>query len=291
MKYYRLQRMSLAFSGTLLWGKMKSTTFVAIGSLIAGLFIGGTVFGTQNSSQAAPAANRVLTSSTTLCVNNRSRAITRKDRCLRSETPLLVSTTGVQGPQGGQGPQGPQGGQGPQGPQGPQGAQGPQGSQGPAGPAGSSLKVYDSNNVLLGPLVYGGPYGSWHILIGNLPHIYNPNNGTISSNGKTGWFSTSNCTGTQYLYRPSAEINERFSAVDPWYSDVLNQSGALVGGEVRLLAVQPSGATLPSSTQMYVQIRGSACGPEVETFSGGAWYPTTYVGSIYEAVGPLRIGN
>jgi hypothetical protein len=271
---------------------MKSTAFVAIGSLLSGLFIGGVVFGNQNSSQASPAANRVLTSSTTLCVNNRSRAITRKDRCLRSETPLLVSTAGVQGPQGPQGAQGPQGEQGPQGPQGPQGATG---SVGPAGPAGSSLKVYDANNVLLGPLVMGGAQGTWSVLVNNIPHHYNPNSGKVSGNDRTAWFSNSNCTGTQYLPRLTVELNERFSSVDPFYSDVYSTSGSRVNGEVRLLAIQPNGITLPFTTQMYMQVNGYACQPDgdgwINSTEAGRWYPTTYVGSIFDAVGPLRIGN
>jgi hypothetical protein len=132
-------------------------------------------------------------------------------------------------------------------------------------------------------------------LINNLPHHYNPNSGEVSGNSQTGYFNNSNCTGTQYLFRFPTEINDRFSAADPFYSDVFNASGSRINGEVRLLAVRPNGDTLPWTTQMYIQRSGDICRADQDGYntepSEGAWYPTVSVGSIYDAIGPLRIGN
>jgi hypothetical protein len=122
-----------------------------------------------------------------------------------------AGTAGVRGAAGPAGPAGPAGSAGPMGPTGAQGATGPAGAIGPQGPAGAagatgatgpqgpaatSITVYDANNVAIGPYF---PSGDVLITSQGSPFYISVNTSGFASSGQV-YFSTSDCTGTPYIY-------------------------------------------------------------------------------------------
>lgn len=254
--------------------KSKPLAYFAAG-LVAAALIGGV--------SATDAASK----SVTLCVNKTTQVVTKKDKCAKIESTLVMAVQGIQGPQGEAGATGPQGEQGPNGLT---GLQGPAGPQGGSGPSGQNVWVYDANNVRLGLLASGTAQGMWHILIGNLPAAYNPTTGYVSDNGLSAFYTTSDCSGTPYL--PNYYSMTRFSAADPWYEIGLSSTGTRTG-VTKLLAWDSPAATIAGTTPMFSQSEGSTCHSDTSAFDiprlADRYVAMHSTSTLHDAVGPLRI--
>lgn len=281
--------------------KSRQLSYFAAG-LVAAALVGGV------------SATNAASSSVTFCVNKTTQVVTKKDKCAKTESALVMAVQGIQGPQGEPGPAGatgpqgetgPAGETGPQGETGPAGATGPQGEQGPigltglqgpagpqggSGPSGQNVWVYDANNIRLGLLVQGTAFGYWHILINNLPTVYDPNTGLVSDNGYTAYYSTPDCTGTPY---GDSSWGSRFTAADPWYETLFSSLGVRTG-TIRLLAKDSNAATLPGNTTMYRQTVGQHCVVAATPWQGAAGPADVFIamhsiGTVHDVTGPLRI--
>ena len=152
------------------------------------------------------------------CVSKKSGSlrVVNGSQCKKTETALswnVSGPSGASGPSGPLGPSGPSGPSGPLGPLGPSGALGPSGPSGPTGPG--SLRVFDSQNQVVGTLSVGGSFaipqagvilqinGNWFelpVTTNGFVNSRNPNNGFETLE----WFTTADCSGQPYLLADSS---------------------------------------------------------------------------------------
>jgi Collagen triple helix repeat (20 copies) len=171
--------------------------------------------------------------------------------------PGPVGAKGATGPQGPTGPVGPQGlagatgatgATGPQGPTGPIGPQGLAGATGATGAVGAPgpqgvglLKAYDSNNVVIGNVI---GFGEWatvtYTMNGTLFTLYVARN-AILGNGDGPYFTTSDCSGTPYMFN-----------VDSWAM----AESAIVGTTLYLEDTTAPVVNLPVLSKL---VRGGGC--------------------------------
>ena len=264
---------------------LKPIAFTLSGMLIA-TFIGGVA-----SSQAASETQTV-----TFCVNKSTNGVTKKSKCAKGESSLVMNVQGIQGEKGETGPvglEGPTGNQGPIGPQGPKGDKGDTGSVGQIGPqgiAGTSFGIYDATNHLLGPLVgaSGGAGGIYTALIDGRPIPFLQGSGNVWS-GFGGYFTNSTCTGTMYYQDGDVNswqnVSKAITDQNPMLMLRTDSSFNRISG-VNLATLVGENAFIQNGS--WYELRAGDCHPVI---ASGTFWEMRIIATILDAPGPLHISR
>jgi hypothetical protein len=159
------------------------------------------------------------------------------------------------------------------------------------------LSLYDSNNVLIGPVVTGDNRYQWYTLASGAGVGFNVNTGKVQNEG---WvvFMNSSCSGTAYVLRNGWRNGERHTTpIDPVLDRVVNNSGQLTT-ETKIMLIDSSSPTITANAGTSVWY-WDAIGGNYDSNSRAcqSWVvSTTYsflplrlIGSVFDAPGPLSI--
>jgi hypothetical protein len=153
------------------------------------------------------------------------------------------------------------------------------------------LSLYDSNNVLIGPVVTGGNYFKhhWYALASGAGVGFNVNTGKVLGEG---WvvFMNSSCSGTAYAW----VTEERYKTpLDPVLDRVVNNSGQITT-ELKIMLIDSSSPTITANAGTsvwswnYVDSNSRACDSTVLS-STRSFPPLRLIGSVFDAAGPLSV--
>lgn len=157
------------------------------------------------------------------------------------------------------------------------------------------LSVYDAAGSRLGPIVSATPYGTWAFVQSGIVIAVNPETGVIVDNGRSGYFSNSNCTGTVYWPLDPAERASRYIASDPLFVNYTPPGTTSRTGTILFMIQNTSATALPNSTpELWSLSESGTCSRFVPAQSvdygpSTLWVPMREIGRARDFSGPLTI--